>query len=86
MCLNNKRKSCGGFAWCYKDVYDSNFKKYFTRKSKSKRVLLVLDDSNIVFESLKEASEKTKIHKSTLCNYLNGKKIPKSGKWQYIFN
>jgi hypothetical protein len=87
MCLNNKRKSCGGFAWCYKDVYDSNFEKYFTRKGKSKKVLLVLDDdSNIVFDSLKEASERTKIHKSTLCNYLNGKKIPKSGKWQYIFN
>lgn len=84
LCLNNKRKSCGGFAWCYKDEYDSNFEKYFIRKSKSKKVLLTLSDTKIIFESLKEASEKTGIHKSTLCNYLNGKNIPKSGEWKYI--
>ena len=85
LCLNNKRKICGGFAWCYKDEYDSNFEKYFIRKSKSKKVLLTLNDNTkIIFESLKDASDKTRIHKSTLCNYLNGKNIPKSGEWKYI--
>lgn len=85
LCLNNKRKRCGGFAWCYKDEYDSNFEKYFIRKSKSKKVLLTLNDNTkIIFESLKDASEKTRIHKSTLCNYLKKKIIPKSGNWEYI--
>jgi hypothetical protein len=84
LCLNNKRKRCGEFAWCYKDAYDLNFEKYFIRKNKSKKVLFTLDSNKIIFESLKEASERTGIHKTTLCNYLNGKNIPKSGEWKYI--
>lgn len=84
LCLNNKRKRCGEFAWCYKDDYDLNFEKYFIRKNKSRKVLFILNGNEITFESLKDASQKTGIHKSTLCNYLSGKVIPKSGEWRYF--
>ena len=84
MCLQGERKTCGGFAWCYENEYDENYSKYFERK-KSKKVLLIKDTLSFIFDSLSIASKETKIHKSTICNYINGKISPKDKSiWKYI--
>ncbi len=84
LCLNNSRKTCGGYAWVYKDDYDGDYKKYF--KHGGSRRVKHIDGNGVecIYDSLKECSESLGIHKSTLCKYLKCKRIPKTND-RYVY-
>jgi hypothetical protein len=83
LCLNGKRKTCNGYAWVYKEVYSGNYDKFFIKDIYSKKIYSKL--LNRTFNSAVEASKETGINKSSICNYLKGKQIPKNGDtWSYL--
>jgi group I intron endonuclease len=70
---------------CYLDQYDGDFLKFFKKKSKSKKVLLIKNNEYFTFDNLSESSKKTNIHKSTICGYISGKVLPRDKSiWKYI--
>ena len=83
LCLQRKRNNCGGYGWVYKEDYDGNYNVFFTKRVFSKKIYSTL--LNMEFKSAVEASDYTGISKSSICNYLKGKQVPKNGDvWIYI--
>lgn len=84
-CCRGEYSHAGGFQWKYQNDENKIIQKLEVRTN---FIVLQLDkNTNEIlneYSSLKEASEKTKIAKSTICNVCNGKGKTAGGfKWKY---
>lgn len=86
-CCRGEYNQSGGFQWKYQEdtkiINPLNVRTDFTVLQLDKNTNEILQE----FKSLKEASEITKIAKSTICNVCNGKGKTAGGfKWKYKEN
>ncbi len=85
LCLNGLRKTTGGFAWIYCNLYDGRYDHFFIKNDSSISIMVIKDGKESIFKSSSEASKILNIHKSTICNYLKKKIVPKDGSiWLYV--
>lgn len=86
-CLNNRKKSAGGFYWIrYDDIFDINNFKKLTGKSNVRCILQLTLDNILIKEwsSVKMASEELNISRSAISLCLTGKTNSSAGfKWKY---
>lgn len=93
-CCKNKRKSAGGFYWCYKyDFNDYKFEKYkknINIPPSAKAISQLNKDTLEVlmeFRSIKKASETLNIDRTQIYKCLNGRGKTAGGyKWIYVKN
>lgn len=91
MCCRNERKTAGGFIWRYHgdeitDEYLSWYNKKASNKTSSKRIAQYSQHGELIniFESLKNASLKTGVSKSSIRRCCNGKYKTSCGFiWKY---
>ena len=85
-----KRQSAGGFQWCYyKDLNKFLNKKYINLNSKKRQKKVAQYDLNdnliAIFNSQREASEKTGVCRSSITRCCTGNRKTAGGfKWKYL--
>lgn len=89
LCLAGYRKTCSGYIWSYSLDFDLSL---FSKSTNAKGCRLIRNGEVFIFSSINptcvehnDASVNTGMHKSSICNYLKGKKNPIPGDvWEYI--
>lgn len=84
---NGKRHlTAGGFHWCFLDEYDENIYVIKEPKSLGKQQKVICIETGVVYESLKEASEKTGIYIDTIRKVCNKTKhYNTAGKMHWMY-
>lgn len=84
---NNYSRQTGGFAWCFVEKYNKDFKPIYSNPdSRAKKIRQIKNNKIIkIFSSIKKASEHVGVHYSSISKCLRGRNTTSGGyHWEYL--